>query len=115
MGAVLNRLRLLVVGAVAVLVLVLGGCGTVVRGSSGAIAPATTDNDFIPTDQNLTDCVGTLEKPNCGSTNKNDAHMYLTFGVLMGGMALIGWRIAVAIRKRDREIDLDERVAEHTY
>ena len=39
--------------------------------------------------------------------------MYITFAVLMGGMALIGWRIAVAVRRRDRE--LDEQVLEHTY
>ncbi len=39
--------------------------------------------------------------------------LYLTFGVLMTGMAFIGWRIAIAIRKRDR--DLEEHLPEHTY
>ena len=39
--------------------------------------------------------------------------MYLTFGVLMTGMAFIGWRIFISIRKRDR--DLDEHLPEHTY
>ncbi|MFT3851459.1 MAG: hypothetical protein QM733_01750 [Ilumatobacteraceae bacterium] len=108
-----TRLRLLVVGVAAVLVLLLGACSPVVRGSSTAIAPPTTDNSFIPTNQNLTDCVGTLERPNCGSESKGDSHMYLTFAVLMAGMALIGWRIAVAVRRRDR--NLDEQLPEHTF
>src|SRR4051812_12534681 len=96
------RLRLLVVGAVALATLLLGGCGTpVVRGASPVLAPPTTDNDLIPTDQNLSDCVGTLERPDCGSSSKSDVNMYITFAVLMGGMAFIGWRVAIAIRKRD--------------
>lgn len=109
-----SRLRLLLLGVVALAVVGLAGCGTpIVRGSSPVIETPTTDNEFIPTDQNLSDCVGTLERPNCGSNSKEDAHMYITFAVLMGGMALIGWRIAVAVRRRDRE--LDERVPEHTF
>ena len=93
--------------------LALGACGSGAAVTTTTLATPTTVNDLIPTDQNLTDCVGTLEKPNCGSNRKNDVHMYMTFGVLMGGMALIGWRIAVAIRKRDRA--LDEHVPEHTF
>ena len=73
----------------------------------------TTDNDLVPQDQNLSDCVGTLERPDCGAPKKSDLNMYLTFGVLMTGMAFIGWRIFVAVRKRDR--DLDEHLPEHTY
>jgi len=86
--------------------------------SSGATAPTTTvaaapvvTNDFLPADQNLSDCVGTLELPNCGSSKKSDMRLYLTFAALMGGMGLIGWRIAVGIRKRDR----DDPVPEHTF
>ena len=33
------------------------------------------------------------------------------FAALMGGMALIGWRIAVGIRQHDR----DEQIPEHTF
>jgi hypothetical protein len=109
-----SRLRLLVVGAVALATLVLGGCGSaVVRGASPVLATPTTDNVFIPANQNLSDCVGTLERPNCGSASKSDVNMYITFAVLMAGMAAIGWRLTVAIRKRDR--DLDEHLPEHTF
>ena len=114
MDDVTSRPRLLLVLAVALGTLVVGGCGSAAgRDATPAVAPATTDNDFIPADQNLTDCVGTLERPDCGSASKSDVNMYLTFGVLMTGMALIGWRLVVAIRKRDR--DLDEHLPEHTY
>ena len=86
--------------------------------SSGATPPTTTvstapvvTNDFIPTGQNLSDCVGTLELPNCGSEKKSDLRLDLTFVALMGGMSLIGWRIWVGIRKRDR----DDIVPDHTF
>jgi hypothetical protein len=91
-------------------------------GCSSSATPATTtvaavatsapiaDNDFIPTDQNLTSCVGTLELPNCGSEKKSDARLYATFAVLMAGMGLIGWRIAVGVRRRDRDRPLPEHM-----
>ena len=119
MVAVLARVRLLVVAAAAArrartgrLWLRLLGRHRGGRDHDGR-HHADDDNDFIPADQNLTDCVGTLEKPDCGSNRKDDLNMYLTFGVLMGGMALIGWRIAVAVRQRDRA--QEEHLPEHTY
>ncbi len=65
--------------------------------------PTPTDNPFIPTKQNLSDCVGTMELPNCGSPKKGDSRTYLTFAVLMLGMGFIGWRIVVSVRRRDRQ------------
>ncbi len=110
-----SRLRLLLVTGAALLVIVLAGCGSprVLGSSSDAVGNASTDNPFIPTNADLSDCVGTLERPGCETNRGSDVHMYLTFGALMGGMALIGWRIAVSIRHRDR--DLDARLPEHTY
>ena len=103
------------VAAVALLLtLTLAGCGSSrVLGNSTDIATVTTDNDLVPQDQNLSDCVGTLERPDCGAPKKSDLNMYLTFGVLMAGMGFIGWRIFASIRKRDR--DLEEHLPEHTY
>ena len=109
----MNRLRPLLVVVIVALAISLAGCGSLGINGSNAAAPPTTDNEFIPKDQNLSDCVGTLERPNCGSSSKGDVRLYLTFGVLMTGMAFIGWRIAIAIRKRDR--DLEEHLPEHTY
>jgi hypothetical protein len=112
---VTRRLRVLLAVVLAMFLLGLAGCGRLgVNGStSPAAGPDTTDNPFIPKDQDLSNCVGTLEQPNCGSSNKSDARLYVTFAVLMTGMALIGWRIAVAIRNRDRE--LTEHLPKHTF
>lgn len=66
-----------------------------------APAPATEINVFTPEDANVSSCVGTMERPDCGSKSKGGWRMYLTFAVLMSGMGFIGWRIARSIRQRD--------------
>ncbi|MCU1501642.1 MAG: hypothetical protein JWM12_996 [Ilumatobacteraceae bacterium] len=105
------RALAVVVAAMALSLLVVGCSSGSAVPTTPATAPPVTNNDFIPTGQNLSDCVGTLELPNCGSEKKSDLRLYLTFAALMGGMGLIGWRIAVGIRARDRE----DRVPEHTF
>ena len=66
-------------------------------------APPDTVNDFLPEQENIGTCIGTLERPGCGSKAKGDFRQYLTFAVLLLGMAFIGWRITIGIRQRDRE------------
>ena len=67
-------------------------------------------NDFIP-EENIGSCVGTLERPNCGSKSKGGWRMNLTFAVLLSGMGFIGWRIARSVRARDAVMNrVDERV-----
>lgn len=66
-----------------------------------APAPATEINVFTPENANVSSCVGTMERPDCGSKSKGGWRMYLTFAVLMSGMGFIGWRIARSIRQRD--------------
>lgn len=70
-------------------------------GAGAAPAPATEINVFTPEDANVSSCVGTMERPDCGSKSKGGWRMYLTFAVLMSGMGFIGWRIARSIRQRD--------------
>jgi hypothetical protein len=60
-----------------------------------------TDNGFIP-DRNVSDCVGTNERPNCGSSKKGGLGMWLTFGALILGVGFVMWRISVSVRRRDR-------------
>lgn len=67
-------------------------------------APPDTINDFLPVEENIGTCIGTLERPGCGSKAKGDFRQYLTFAVLLLGMAFIGWRITLGVRKRDREL-----------
>ena len=48
------------------------------------------DNVFLPEDANVSSCVGTMERGDCGSKSKGGWRMYLTFAVLLNGMAFIG-------------------------
>jgi len=67
--------------------------------------PPVTDNGFIPEDRNLSDCIGTLERPGCGSEDKGDLGTYLVFAALILGLGFIGWRITLGVRARDQAND----------
>ncbi len=61
----------------------------------------TATNDLLPDNNDLTNCVGTVERANCGSRARADGHTYLVFLALTLGLAFIGWRIARGVRARD--------------
>jgi hypothetical protein len=79
-------------------------CSRDVDSSMTEQAPPVS-NVFIPDDQDLTDCVGTLDRPNCGSDEKGGWHFYLTMLALTGGLAFIGWRVSKGIRARDAALN----------
>ena len=101
------KFRVLVVGVT--MSMIGTGCGgmatphpAVPDTSATAAAPGVTDNHFIPADQNLSTCVSSLPRPNCGTEAQGGWRQGLTFGVLMLGMAFIGWRIFRAVRRGER-------------
>ena len=53
-------------------------------------------------DRNLDECVSAMPRPGCRTSNESDAMQIAVFGVLIGALVLIGWRIARATRQRDR-------------
>lgn len=65
---------------------------------------STQDPSFLPSDpnRNLSECIGTVERPGCGSKARGGWRMALTFGVLMLGIALIGTIIVRSARRRGR-------------
>ena len=67
--------------------------------------PTSTLNDFIPTQRDLSDCISAVQKPGCGSESESDYHQMLVFAALIGGMALIAWRVVVGARRNRQEID----------
>ena len=74
---------------------------------AGTGNPADTvgeGNVFTPEAQNVTSCVGTLERPDCGSKSKGGWRMYLTFAVLIGGLSFVGWRIVKGVRPRSAAV-----------
>jgi len=62
------------------------------------------DNVYLP-NRNLSDCVGTLERPDCGSPQKGGKGMYMTFAVLILGLGFVMWRVAMSVRKRDSVVN----------
>ena len=62
-------------------------------------------NPFIPENANIGDCVSSMPRPECGSEARSSTGQWLTFGVLMAGMAFIGWRIFRGVRKNDGQND----------
>ena len=59
-------------------------------------------NDLLPENNDINNCIGTAERPNCGSKSRADGHTYLVFLALAAGMSFIGWRIARGVKARDK-------------
>ena len=67
-----------------------------------AETPATTvlDNEFIPEEANIGDCISALPRPECGSKARGGWRQTLVFVVLIVAMAGIGVRLVFGLRKR---------------
>jgi hypothetical protein len=95
-GAVTRRLLAIAILAIA---LPIVGCSGPNPFQAARQAPQTSIAVKGPP---VTNCVGTVERANCGSSARADGHTYLVFLALALGMAFIGWRITRGIRARDR-------------
>ena len=74
-------------------------------GASATTPPTTppvVTNDLLPETNDVTNCIGTVQRANCGSKARADGHTYLVFLALALGMAFIGWRIARGVKARDK-------------
>lgn len=72
--------------------------------TTGTATDGVGDNPFLP-EGNLSDCVGALERPNCGSAAKGTKGTYMVFAVLILGLAFIFWRIAKGVKARDAVVN----------
>jgi hypothetical protein len=68
--------------------------------------PPTTvvDNPFIP-EGNLGDCISAVPKPGCGSEAKGGWRQGLVLGVMVLGLAFVGWRITRTVRRNRRALE----------
>jgi hypothetical protein len=80
----------------------MGATATAPPTTESTSAGPTGTNDLIPDDNNVSNCIGTVEQANCGSRARADGHTYLVFLALAAGMTFIGWRIARGVRARDK-------------
>jgi hypothetical protein len=73
--------------------------------ASTTVAPdAAGGNDFVP-DRNISECVGLVERPDCGSESKGGLGMTLTFVALLLGLGVVLGRIAMSVRRRDAQVN----------
>lgn len=66
-------------------------------------------NEFLDLERDLSQCISSNPLPGCGRepTSAGDRggwQQFLLFGIMMGGIAVIFWRITHAIRSRDRRL-----------
>jgi hypothetical protein len=97
--------RILFVVAIGVGALALDPRIATVAASSNQPVPVSTDdvpvdtaNPFLPDSADLTACVGTLQRPGCGSRERGGWHQYLVAIAMIGGLVIIfgrvGWGVA---------------------
>jgi hypothetical protein len=64
-----------------------------------ATVPDSTLNDFLPEERAISDCVSAVPKPGCGSKARGGWHQDLVAVLLVGGLAIVGWRIVAGVRR----------------
>lgn len=110
----ISRRLIPVVLALTALAAACGGENPYQAARSAETAPISTDagsgegladNVFLPEDKNVSDCVGTMERPGCGSKSKGGWHMFFVFTAIILGLGVIGWRLSVGIRRRDAVVN----------
>lgn len=67
--------------------------------------PPVTVTDFYPESENLSDCVGLLEKPGCGSDSRGGWRQNLALGLMAVGLIIVFWRIGRGIRANRSVVD----------
>lgn len=89
---------------VVVLVALIGPTAPAVTavGDEAEPIPPVTVTDFYPEESNLSDCVGLVERPGCGSEERGGWRQTAVFGLLVVGLGIIFWRIAVGVRRNRR-------------
>lgn len=101
-AAIATRTVVAVLALLLVAMAVIGSAsdGTVVASSDPASqdAPPVTVSDFYPESSNLSDCVGLVEKPGCGSESRGGVRQVVIFGLLLIGLGIIVWRITAGLR-----------------
>jgi len=65
--------------------------------------PPVTVSEFFPDEQNLSDCLGLVERPGCGSEARGGWRQTVVFGVIIVGLGLIFWRISRGIKANRSE------------
>ena len=72
------------------------------------IPPPTTElaideaNPFLPDERNLTDCIGMLQRPGCGSESRGGWHQNVVAIVMVSGLMIVFGRVAWGVRRSQK-------------
>ncbi|MGB0114508.1 MAG: hypothetical protein WBP59_14910 [Ilumatobacteraceae bacterium] len=65
--------------------------------------PVDTANPFLPEDRDLSDCLGSVQRPGCGSSSRGGWHQNLVAIAMIGGLLIVFGRVAwVVVRSQRR-------------
>lgn len=71
------------------------------------LTSSATDGTDVPITlaggRTLGECISAAPKPGCTTRSETDNHQVIVFGVLIAGMAFIGWRVARGVRRGDAQ------------
>lgn len=67
--------------------------------------PSPTVSDFYPESNNLSDCIGLVERPGCGSESRGGLGQTLVFFALAFGLGVIFWRVSRGVRANRSEVN----------
>ncbi len=59
-------------------------------------------NPFFPETRDLTDCIGTVERPGCGSEARGGWHQNLVAIAMIGGLLIVFGRVAWGVRRSQK-------------
>jgi len=59
-------------------------------------------NPFLPDQRNLTDCVGMLQRPGCGSESRGGWHQNVVAIVMVTGLLIVFGRVAWGVRRSQK-------------
>lgn len=60
---------------------------------------AEPENEFLPADRPISDCISAIPKPGCGSEARGGWRQGLVLLAILVGLALIAWRVVVSARR----------------
>lgn len=74
----------------------------------GTDLPVDTANPFLPENRDVTDCVGTIQRPGCGSAARGGWHQNLVAIAMIGGLFIVFGRVAWVVMKAQKRDTADQ-------
>jgi len=68
----------------------------------GTDVPVVTANPFLPENRDVSDCVGTVQRPDCGSAARGGWHQNLVAIAMIGGLLIVFGRVAWVVVRAQR-------------